>query len=76
MYAEAYLEPSRTSTMGASLWKSQKSFIVDVRLGSKFASGISSTVEKVYRMSVFIEYKKSVSPKQKICHWFSCHFNK
>ena len=32
---------------GASLRKSQKSFIVDARLGSKYISGF--TVEKVYR---------------------------
>ena len=34
---------------GASLRKSQKSFIVDARLGSKYVSGIGFTVEKVYR---------------------------
>ena len=37
---------------GASLRKSQKSFIVDVLPDSKCASGISFTVEKVYRMSI------------------------
>ena len=31
---------------GASLWKPQKRFIVDVQLGSKYASGISSTIGK------------------------------
>ena len=41
----------------------RKSFFVDVRLGAKFASGISSTGEKVYRMSIFIEYRKSIPPK-------------
>ena len=30
--------------------KSQESIIVDVRLGSKYASGIGFTAEKVYRM--------------------------
>ena len=39
---------------GASSRKSQKSFAVDVRLGSKYASGIGFTVEKAYRMSIFI----------------------
>ena len=39
---------------GASLRKSQESFVVDVRLGSKCASGIGFTVEKVYRMPIFI----------------------
>ena len=38
-------------------------FIVDVRLGSKHAFGTSSTVENVYRMSIFIEYRKSTLPK-------------
>ena len=32
-----------------SLQKSQKSFIIDARRGSKYASGIGFTVEKVYR---------------------------
>ena len=39
---------------GAYQQKSQESFIVDVRLGSKYGSGIAFTVEKVYRMSIFI----------------------
>ena len=39
---------------GASLEKSQESFTVDFRLGSKYASGIGFTVEKIYRISVFI----------------------
>ena len=34
---------------GASLRKLQESFIVDARLGSKYASVIGFTVEKVYR---------------------------
>ena len=33
---------------GASLQKSQKSFIVDILLGSKSASAVSFIVEKVY----------------------------
>ena len=39
---------------GASLRKSQESFIVDVRLGSKYASGIGFTVEKDHTMSIII----------------------
>ena len=42
------------SNCGASLPKSQESVIVDVRLGSKYASGIDFTAEKVYRKSIFI----------------------
>ena len=34
---------------GASLRKSQKSFIVDTRLGPKYVSGIGFTAEKFYR---------------------------
>ena len=49
MQAEAYLEPSRTSIMELLCKKSQKSFIVDARLGSKYLSGISFTLEKVFR---------------------------
>ena len=40
--------------VGASFQKSQESFIVDVRLVSKYASCIGFTVEKVYKMSMFI----------------------
>ena len=39
---------------GASLQKSQRRFIVDIRLRSKYASGIGFAVEKVYRMPTFI----------------------
>ena len=39
---------------GASLQILQESFIVDVRLGSIYASDIGFTVEKIYRMSIFI----------------------
>ena len=53
MYREAYLEPSRTHS-GASLQKSQESFIIDAHLGSKCASDRRFTVEKVNRMSTFI----------------------
>ena len=38
----------------SSLQKSQKNFIVDIRLSSKYASDIGVTVEKVYRMSTLI----------------------
>ena len=49
MYAEAYLEISRTS-MVELLWENhKKSFIVDARLGFKYVSGIDITVEKVYQ---------------------------
>ena len=43
----------------ASLWKSQKSFIVDIWLGFKCASGVSFTVEKVYRTSIFVWHSQS-----------------
>ena len=39
---------------GNSWQKTQESFIVDVRLGSKYTSNIGFTVEKVYRLSTFI----------------------
>ena len=52
MYAEAYVEPyvEQPHYIGASLLKSQQNFIVDVLLGSKYASDVSFTVEKVYRV--------------------------
>ena len=62
MYTEAYLEPSRTSLGGASLQKSEESVIVDVRLGSKYASGIGFATKlynKYFRMSIFIWYDQS-----------------
>ena len=46
VYAEAHLEPSRKS------FKLRKSFIVDVQMGSKYASGITFTAETVYGMSI------------------------
>ena len=49
-----FLKPSRTYTMEHLCENHKKSFIVDVRLGSKYASAISSTVEKVYRISIFV----------------------
>ena len=36
--------------------KSQESFIVDVGLGSNYASGIGFTVENVHRIPIFILY--------------------
>ena len=39
---------------GASLRKSQKHFIVDNRLAPKYASDIGFTLEKIYRMSIFV----------------------
>ena len=57
LYVNVYRGAFRTQSNiygGASLQKSQESFIVDVRLGSKYASSITLTVEKVYRMLTFI----------------------
>ena len=42
-----------------SLQRSQESFTVDLRLSSKYASGIGFTEEKVYIMSIFIRYGQS-----------------
>ena len=53
MYAVAYLERSITSTVGI-LVKITKEFYCNVRLGSKYASGINFIVEKVNRMSLFV----------------------
>ena len=55
---------------GASLEKSKESFTVDFRLGSKYASGIGFTVEKIYRMSVFIWYFRSWIQKHVIAFLF------
>ena len=41
---------------GTFLQKFQKSFIVDILLGSKYASAVSFTVEKVCRVSLFFQY--------------------
>ena len=65
MYIKAYLESSRISIL--SLRKSQKIFIVGVRLGSKYASGIGFTVEKVYVMQhlsdiVQVDFKNLLLP--------------
>ena len=46
MYADAYLKPSRTS--GEPVREKYKQpFIIDVRISSKYASGITFIVEKV-----------------------------
>ena len=55
---------------GATLQKSQESFIVDVWLGSKYASVIGFTVEKDYRMSIFIWYVQSRFQKFVIAFFF------
>ena len=55
---------------GASLQKSQESFIVDARLGSKYAFGIGFMVEKVNRMSIFISYGQSQLQKFVIAFLF------
>ena len=41
---------------GALLRKSQKNFIVDVPVVSKYASGISFIVKKVCRISILVLY--------------------
>ena len=50
---------------GGSLRKSQKSVIVDVRLGSKYVSSIGFTIENVYRSHYLFDITNSIS---KICH--------
>ena len=45
--------------VGAFLRKLQKNFVADVRLDSKYASGIGFTVENLYRMSIFIWYSQN-----------------
>ena len=55
---------------GASLQKSLESFIVNVQLGCKYASGIGFTVEKVYRMLIFIWYGQSRLQKFVIAFFF------
>ena len=57
MYAGAYLEPSQTF-MGELLCKNHKKALLQI-LGSKYASGIALTVEKVCIMSIFIWYDQS-----------------
>ena len=61
---------------GASLWKSQKSVIVNVRLGSKYASGISSTAGRVHRMSIFVQHSQSQLWQSKKCVIDFLVFNK
>ena len=56
---EVYLEPIRLSTLELFLRKSKRNFTIDVRLGSKYASGISFIVEKVCRMSILALYSQS-----------------
>ena len=68
MYAKAYLKPSRTSTVDvyklqASLRKLQKSFVLDVWPCSKYTSGVGFTVEKVFRMSIYVWYYQSLLQK-------------
>ena len=53
------LEPSRLSTLELFWENHKKSFIVDVRLSSKYFSGISFIVEKVCRMSILVLYSQS-----------------
>ena len=70
MYAEAYLEPSGTFMAELLCKKSQESFIVEARLGSKYAFGIGFMVEKVNRMSIFISYGQSQLQKFVIAFLF------
>ena len=65
---------------GDSLQKSRESLIVDVRLGSKYTSGIGFTIEKVYRVSTFIWYGQSQLKKSVFAFSFlklikTCSFN-
>ena len=64
MSAEAYLEPSRISTIG-HLCENYKKALLQMFNWDLYVSNISSTVGKVYRMSTFIEYKKSALPSKK-----------
>ena len=48
MYAEAYLEPSRTSIVEL-LCKNYEKALADARLSSKYVAGTGFRVEKVYR---------------------------
>ena len=66
---QLYLEASWTGG-GASWLKLQQSFIADVRLGSKYASSIGFTLEKVYRMSIFIWYGQGRLQKLVIAFMF------
>ena len=80
MYVELYLEPTQTIIGGASLQKSQESFIVDVWLGSKYASLVGFTAEEVYRMPIFMWYGQSRLQKFVIAFLFlelikTCWFN-
>ena len=56
LYVEVCRAVFRTQSnicSGSSLRKSRENFIVDVLLGSKYASAVSFTVEKAYRVSLF-----------------------
>ena len=54
----------------ASLQKSQETFIVVFRLGSKYTSGIGFTIDKVCRISIFIWYDQSRLQKFFIAYLF------
>ena len=72
VYVETYFESSICGR--ASLRKLRKSLAEDVRMGSKYASGITFTGEKVYRMSIFVLYsqRQLCQSHWKICYWSSC----
>ena len=55
---------------GASLQKSQETFIVVFRLGSKYTSGIGFTIDKVCRISIFIWYDQDRLQKFFIAYLF------
>ena len=68
---DAYLEPSRTSTVKLLSGNYKKNFTVDIRMGSKYASGTNFAVEKICRMSIFVLYSQHqlCQSQWKNCHW-------
>ena len=73
MYAEAYLEPSRTQRIKnpVSLRRSQERFIVDDRLSSKYIGFDKILWHRIYSrkalqdVNIYLIWLKSTS---KICH--------
>ena len=63
---------------GASYRKLQESLIVDVRMGSNYTSGITFTVEKVSRMSMFVSFsqRQFCQSHWEIYPWSSAWINK
>ena len=61
MYVNVYRSVFRTKLNicgGVSLRKLQESFIVDVWLGSKYATGIGFTAERVHHVHQFLQHEK------------------